>query len=143
MQANITIRLLSPDESAVLDQVADEVFDEAIDPRWCAEFFADPRHHLVVALDGHTVVGFASAVQYVHPDKAPELWINEVGVAPSHHRLGIGKQLMQALLSHGRALGCRQGWVLTEDDNTAARALYLSAGGKEIERPVMVEFDLA
>ncbi|NJM06632.1 GNAT family N-acetyltransferase [Candidatus Gracilibacteria bacterium] len=86
----------------MLDDVAD-VFDEAIDPRWTAEFFADLRHHLVVALDGTTVVGIASAVHYVHPDKAPELWINEVGVASSHHRLGIGRQIMEVLLAHGRA----------------------------------------
>jgi ribosomal protein S18 acetylase RimI-like enzyme len=140
--ANIRIRLLGADEATVLAKVAEDVFDAAIDMRWCTEFFADARHHIAVALDGDTVVGFASAVHYVHPDKPPELWINEVGVAPSHQQRGIGKQLMQALLAHGRALGCRQAWVLTEDDNTAARALYAAAGGNEIERPVMVEFDL-
>jgi len=44
--------------------------------------FDDPRHHLVVAVE-HVVVGFCSAVDYIQPDKPPELWINEVGVAPT------------------------------------------------------------
>ena len=58
---------------------------------WTAEFLADSRHHLAVAVDEGRVVGMASAVHYVHPDKPPELWINEVGVAPTHRGLGIGR----------------------------------------------------
>ena len=85
----------------------------------------------------------ASAVHYVHPDKPPELWINEVGVAPTHRGLGIGRRLLEALFERGRALGCRQAWVGTEASNTAARRLYAAAGGVEAPEPfVMVEFRL-
>jgi ribosomal protein S18 acetylase RimI-like enzyme len=139
----IEIRLLGQHDAAVLERVADDVFDHAIDARWTREFFDDDRHHIVVALDGDLVVGFASAVHYVHPDKPPELWINEVGVAPSHHRRGIGKQIMAAILAHGRSLGCREAWVGTEESNLAARALYGAAGGLEEEdRVVTFTFDL-
>jgi ribosomal protein S18 acetylase RimI-like enzyme len=139
----IEIRLLGPSDAAVLERVADDVFDHAIDARWAGEFFADDRHHIVVALDGDLVVGFASAVHYVHPDKPPELWINEVGVAPSHQRRGIGQQIMAAILAHGRSLGCREAWVGTEESNLAARALYGAAGGLEAEdRVVTFTFDL-
>lgn len=139
----VHIRLLGPTDSAVLNNVADDVFDHAIDVRSAREFFADDRHHIVVALDGDLVVGFASAVHYVHPDKPPELWINEVGVAPSHQRRGIGKQIMAAMLAHGRSLGCREAWVGTEEDNIPARGLYGAAGGLEEEdRVVTFTFDL-
>ncbi len=141
---SVTIRLLGPDGAAVLDRVASDVFDFAVDARWTAEFFADPRHHLVVALDGDTVVGIASGVHYVHPDKPPELFVNEVGVAPTHQGQGIGRQLMQALLARGRELGCREAWVLTDETNVAARRLYAAAGGVEApKRLVMVSFRLA
>ena len=70
-----------------------------------------------------------SAVDYVHPDKAPQLWINELGVAPSHERRGIGSRLIEAMLAHGRRLGCTEAWVGTENDNAAARGLYEKAGG--------------
>ena len=43
------IRLLGPSDASVLDNVAPSVFDNAIDPRWTAEFLSDPRHHLAVA----------------------------------------------------------------------------------------------
>jgi hypothetical protein len=71
------IRLLGPGDACVLDDVAPDVFDNAIDPRWTAELLADPRHHLAVAIMNDRVVGMASAVRYVHPDKASQFWINE------------------------------------------------------------------
>lgn len=128
---NPAVRILSPHDASVLDSVAPGVFDNAIDPRWTAEFLADPRHHLAVALVGGQVVGMASAVHYVHPDKPPELWVNEVGVSPAHQGQGIGKQLLAALFARGRALGCGEAWVLTEEGNGAARRLYAAVGGKE------------
>ncbi|HEX5630218.1 MAG TPA: GNAT family N-acetyltransferase [Acidimicrobiia bacterium] len=139
----VEIRLLGREDGAILHHVAPDVFDFPIVPRWSSEFFDDPRHHLVVALDGELVVGFASGVHYVHPDKPPELWINEVGVAPTHHRQGIGRRLLAALLDHGASLGCVQAWVLTSPANTSARALYAGAGGREApEHSTMFEFSL-
>ena len=124
----VAVRLLDHDEATVLDNVADDVFDHAVHPRWCAEFFADPRHHLAVALDNGVVVGMASGVHYVHPDKAPELWINEVAVAPTHHNLGIGRRLVATLVAHGEALGCGEAWVLTSPDNEPAKRMYRAVG---------------
>ncbi len=95
-----------------------------------------PRHHLAVALDGDVVVGMASAVHYVHPDKPPELWINEVGVAPTHRSAGVGRQLLQALFVRGRECGCREAWVATECANLVARRLYASVGGHEDPEPI-------
>jgi ribosomal protein S18 acetylase RimI-like enzyme len=144
---SLTIRVLGPDDGPVLDRVAPDVFDQAIDARWTAEFLADPRHHLAVAIvesvaGGGEVVGMASAVHYVHPDKPPELWVNEVGVAAAYQRRGVGRRLMQALFERGRALGCREAWVLTDEGNAAARRLYAAAGGEETEGVVMVSFRL-
>jgi aminoglycoside 6'-N-acetyltransferase I len=133
--------MLGPSDAEVLESVAPDVFDHAIEPRWTAEFLADPRHHMAVALVDGQVVGMASAVHYVHPDKPPELWANEVGVAPSHQRRGIGKQLLAALFAHGRALGCGEAWLGTEETNEPARRLYAAVGGSE-EPMVYVTFDL-
>jgi GNAT superfamily N-acetyltransferase len=139
----VEIRVLGREDSSVLGNVAAGVFDHPVATAWCTEFFEDPRHHLVVALEEEVVVGFASAVHYVHPDKPPELWINEVGVAPSHQRQGIGRRLLAALLDLGGRLGCVQAWVLTSPGNTAARQLYAAAGGQEAaELSVMYEFPL-
>lgn len=136
------IRRLTAGDAQLLKHLAEGVFDEAVDFALAAEFLQDARHHLYAAIDEGVVVGFASAVHYVHPDKPAQLWINEVGVAPSHHGKGIGKALMAAVLERGRELGCSEAWVLTEDNNAAARALYRSAGGTETSGVVMVTFPL-
>ncbi len=128
----IEVRTLGRGDETVLANVAPEVFDDPIDARTAAEFLSDPRHHLAVAVDDGVVVGFSSAVLYVHPDKPrPELWINEVGVAPSYHRRGIARKLLDALLEVGRDGNCAEAWVLTDRSNEAAIRLYGSVGGKE------------
>ena len=137
------MRVLGADERAVLDRTAPDVFDRPVDARWSREFFADPRHHLAVALEGERVVAFASGVHYVHPDKPPELFVDEVGVAPTYQGQGIGRRVLEALLRHGGALGCVQAWVLTSEDNERARRLYASLGGLEAAEPaIMYEFPL-
>jgi GNAT superfamily N-acetyltransferase len=141
MNETLIIRLLGPGYVAVLDNVADDVFDEDINPRWTAEFLNDPRHHLVVALLGNQVIGMASAVHYVHPDKPPEMWVNEVSVALPHRQRGVGRQLVAALFTRGREFGCKEAWLGTEESNTAARRLYAPVGGVE-QSMVYVTFDL-
>jgi len=135
---------LHPGDEALLARVADDVFDREVDAGAAARFLADPRHHIAVAIDDGTVVGFASGVHYFHPDKpVPELFVNEVGVAPSHQGRGLGKAVVTALLERGRSLGCGQAWVLTDRENTAAMRLYATSGGAESpEGQVMFEFPL-
>jgi ribosomal protein S18 acetylase RimI-like enzyme len=123
----IDIRLLGADDVGVFAHVADGVFDSPIQTHFARAFLADARHHMFVAMDDGLVVGMVSAVDYVHPDKAPQLWINEIGVAPSHQRRGIGRRLLDAMLEHGRTLGCTEAWLGTEKDNVAARQLYASS----------------
>lgn len=140
---SLEIRELGPGDQAVLGRVADGVFDGALDSALAAEFLADPRHHLVVASDDGLVVGFARGVDYMHPDKPPELFISEVAVAATHQRMGLGRALVTSLIEIGRRMGCHEAWVLTEPGNRAARALYAAAGGEESpEASIMFSFRL-
>src|SRR2546430_1598095 len=112
------IRLLRAGDAHLLDHVAPGVFDDPIAPASLRRFLAAADHHLIVALDGDVVVGFVAAVHYEHPDKsAPELWINEIGVTPSHQGQGIAGALLDALFAHARRLGCAEAWVLTDRTN--------------------------
>ncbi|PAX60763.1 GNAT family N-acetyltransferase [Brunnivagina elsteri] len=140
----IEIKILNHGDLDILKNVDPDVFDDPINIARAIEFLGDPRHHLGVAIDGDLVVGFVSAVHYVHPDKpCPELWINEIGVAASHQRQGIGKQLMNAIFAVGRELDCESAWVLTDRENTAAISLYSVVGNPESPTDhVMFSFDL-
>ncbi len=140
----IEIKVLEKGDEAALQNVAEGVFDNPIDPELATEFLADSRHHLVVAIEGNIVVGMVSGVHYIHPDKPPELWINETGLASTHRRKGIGKRLLDALLLLAHELGCKEAWVLTDRSNNAAMKLYSSAGGvREKEETVMFTYKLS
>lgn len=127
----IEIKVLQRGDESVLMNVAAEVFDNPVDAELTREFLEDARHHIAVVLDDGLVVGFASGVHYIHPDKPAELWINEVALAPTYRRRGLGKAVLRALLNVGRAQNCRVAWVLTDRNNVAAMALYSSIGGTE------------
>lgn len=141
--ASYEITLIGPGDEAVLSNVESGVFDQAVQLPLAAEFLADPRHHLVVARYDGRVVGFASAVHYVHPDKPAELWVNEVGVAQSHQGKGLAKQILRSLFDAGLEAGCTAAWVLTERSNAAAMGLYRTIGGVAAgDETVMFEFQL-
>jgi aminoglycoside 6'-N-acetyltransferase I len=135
----VVVRILSAPEYAVLENVAADVFDDEVDASLVQEFLVDPRHHLAVALtEEGQVVGMASGVHYVHPDKAPQLFINEVGVSGSYEGQGIGKRLLRALLHRASDLGCTEAWTATEPDNDRAQALYSRAGGVKDPTPFVM-----
>ena len=127
---SIEIRLLGPNDAAVLDRCAEDVFDKPVSPRLSAEFLHDARHHLVVAIDDGLVVGMATGVHYINPDKPPQLFISEVGVSSSHRGRAIGRAMLESLVQRATELGCTEAWVLTDRDNVPARRLYESAGAK-------------
>ncbi len=136
------IQILRKGEEAVLANLAPGVFDKPIDGGLLAEFLEDPRHHLALAIEDGFVVGMASAVDYVNPDKPRELWINEVGVTESHRQRAIASRLLQALFVEGRARGCWQAWVLTNRSNAAAMRLYAAGGRLDADDTAMFAIDL-
>lgn len=131
--------MLAPTEHPVLENVAPDVFDGAPIPALSREFLGDPRHHIAVAIaeDGQ-VVGMASGVHYVHPDKAPQMFINEVGVSAAHEGRGLGKRLLAVLLQRAAELGCTEAWTATEPGNARAQALYARAGGIKDPTPFVM-----
>jgi ribosomal protein S18 acetylase RimI-like enzyme len=124
----LTFALVEASESGIFEHVAPGTFDRALDTRLLADFLNDTRHHIAVAMDGEMLVGFVSAVDYVHPDKPRQMWVNEVGVAESYRGAGVGRGLMELMVQRARDLGASELWVLTDEDNAAAQALYRSAG---------------
>ena len=118
------IHLVSSENSEILDRIGADVFDDPIDTPQLYAFLDDMRHIMFVAVHEETVVGMASAVEYFHPDKNPQLWINEIGVASTHRRLGIGRSLVKALLAEAKARGCVSAWLGTDIDNESAQACF-------------------
>ena len=137
----VELKRLSPGDLHVLDNVADDVFDESIRPDRLRRYLAEPGHLMIVAVDDGVVVAQCAAVVHYHPDKVTELYIDEMGTATSHLRRGIARRLMAAMFDWGRELGCKESWLGTETDNVAANALYRGMNGRYDEM-AYYEFEL-
>ena len=118
------LRLLQPGDENVVRAL--RTYDGEGDPEG---LLADPRTLMLVAFDEERPVGFVLAHELPrrHGDRS-KLFVYEVDVAESHSRRGIGKALLVRLAELARERGIRVGFVLTDEDNVPANALYRSAG---------------
>jgi ribosomal protein S18 acetylase RimI-like enzyme len=119
-----TLKRMQPGDEAAFQRVADDVFDEPIHAERLAAYLREPGHIMVLAFEGDLVVGQCAGVIHRHPDKTTELYVDEVGTASTHRRLGIAKLMMDELFAWGRELGCVEAWLGTDTDNEPAKALY-------------------
>ncbi len=143
MKTTINIRLATGEDIEVLEHIGDRLFDDCIKTDRALEFLNDTRHHLALAFVEEEVVGMVSGVHYVHPDKEPQLFINELSVVEAYRNMGIGKGLVRYLCQHGKSLGCSEAWVLTEKSNLAAQKTYEGADGVDTNASlVLYEFPL-
>jgi ribosomal protein S18 acetylase RimI-like enzyme len=121
----------------------DVAFDYDVLSDETRRFLLDERHHLLLGYVDDRPAGFVSAVEIFHPDKRPELFLNEIGVVEDARRRGVARALIEELKQLGRERGCGTIWVLTDEDNEPARNLYRSTGGRRDGTPaVMFEYDV-
>lgn len=132
-------------EARTVEQLLDasDLFDNPITSESAADSLARSDHHLLLALNSENqAIGFVSGVEMRHPDKPPEMFINELGVATDWRRKGIARELVCALANIARTNGAYSLWTATEPDNVAALATYRSVGALTDETAVMVAVDL-
>lgn len=132
----VEIRRLGPgDEQAVLDAPA--LFDDPPEAEATRRFLAERAHHLLFAFDpAGRAVGFVSGVETTHPDKGTEMFLYELSVDESARRRGVGRALVEALAAFAEDRGCYGMWVLTDEDNVAARRTYERARAQPLRPPV-------
>ena len=140
--SSVKIVRLSAGNATILNDVAEDVFDNAVVPVRAEAFLETDNHFMVVALSRDMVVGMGSAVVLQHPDKNPQLFVNEVGVDPAWQRQGIARQIMAELFAIGKEQDCDEAWLGTELDNGPARALYRSLEPNEEEEFVLYTYEL-
>ena len=58
------------------------------------------------------------------------MFLYALDVAERHRGRGYGSALVRAFVREANDRGCTEVWVLTEHDNEAAIATYLSGGGR-------------
>jgi ribosomal protein S18 acetylase RimI-like enzyme len=132
----VHIRVLRPGDDGLV-AAASYLFDGPARADATAHFLAADGHHLLVAYEDEHAVGFVSGVEVTHPDKGTEMFVYELAVDEPFRRRGIGRALVERLAALARAAGCYGMWVLTDEDNEAARATYEGTGGVPETRQVV------
>jgi ribosomal protein S18 acetylase RimI-like enzyme len=136
---DVEIRELGDGDEALLERLDfDEPAQAPLAPEAAARLLADGRTHLWVAFEGEEPVGMLLAYELLRWHGDPSLvHVYELGVAPSHHRRGIGRALWDALAARFPGV---EVYVLTEESNAGARAFYEAVGLAEPGERV-VEYD--
>jgi ribosomal protein S18 acetylase RimI-like enzyme len=132
----VDIRVLRPGDDGLV-AAASHLFDGQARPDATARFLAEDGHHLLVAYEEERAVGFVSGVEVTHPDKGTEMFLYELAVDEPARRRGIGRALVDRLAAVARQAGCYGMWVITDEDNEAARATYEGSGGMAATRQVV------
>jgi ribosomal protein S18 acetylase RimI-like enzyme len=150
----IRFRLLGPGDEEVLRTLSVEAgrFEgdgvrryEALAAGDAARFLGDEANELDVAFDGDRPGGMLLAYELARRHgPARMLLVYELGVDVDYRRRGIGRELMQRLAARARERGISQGFLITDERNTAALALYRSVGAvREEDDEVVLDLDFS
>jgi ribosomal protein S18 acetylase RimI-like enzyme len=121
------------------------MFDEGVS--WDAEqgrrFLTHPDTLLLVARWDGEACGFLSAYRLQRFDRrGAEVLLYEIGVEEPFQRRGVGRALVEEAKRWAADVGADELWVMTEDDNAPARALYTATGGRAETGFTMFDYDL-
>jgi GNAT superfamily N-acetyltransferase len=127
MQVPAEILTMGPDDAPRI-MAASHLFDGPAQTGATDHFLQRDGHHLLIAYVAGEPVGFVSGMEIEHPDKGCEMLLYELSVEEPFRRNGIGRALVQELGALARGIGCYGMWVVTDEENVAARATYERSG---------------
>lgn len=129
------------DLAAQLDPMLDE--GVAWDDGQGRRFLADPDALLLLARWEGVPCGFLTAYRLPRFDRrGAEVQLYEIGVEEPFQRRGVGRALVEEAKRWAAEVGAAELWVLTEEENGPARALYASAGGREERGFAMFDYEI-
>lgn len=99
------------------------------------------RHETVLACrDGNRMVGIVCVSVYGYDGKhGPIVWVREVAVLPEYQGGGYGRVLVESALQYGIDHGAVRAFLLADDCNMSAIALYRKIGFEPSEDDVQID----
>ena len=84
---------------------------------------------VLVHKEGLKTAGIACVATYAHESHdGAVVWIRELAVAPEYQGRGIGKKLLLQSLKYGMDNGAKRAFLMADDLNDTAKALYTKVG---------------
>ena len=115
-----------------------QFYNQPSDPQAAGVFLRDKFNHgesvVFLAWQGPTPVGFTQLFpSFSSVSRARVFLLNDLFVAPSHRRQGVGALLLDAAVQYGRSLGAVRLSLTTNVENLTAQATYEAQGWKRDE----------
>ena len=125
------IQAIGAEASALLAEIHAEAFpaNQAWGASALALMLALPGHFGLVATHQDQPLGFALARA-----AGPEAEIVTIAVRPAAQLQGVGRLLLDGIMQEATKRGAIDLFLEVAEPNTAARALYASAGAQEVGR---------
>jgi len=99
------------------------------------EFLSDPAHYLLLAVENSRPIGSLNGYALKKPHRSePEFFLYEIDVRPECRNRGIGKRLVNRFVVEARSAGASDVWVLTNQSNGPAMAMYERCGLRRLNR---------
>jgi ribosomal protein S18 acetylase RimI-like enzyme len=143
-RGSLTVQRVTSVDPVLIAEL-DTLFDEGMtwDPEQGERFLIHPDTLLLVARWDGEACGFLSAYRLPRFDRRrAEVLLYEIGVQEPFQRRGAGRALVEEAKRWAAEADADELWVLTEDDNVPARALYTATGGREEFDVTMFEYAL-
>lgn len=129
-ESTTRVRLLRPDDMEAARKVVRTFHRLEIPTVRAREMVSDRSNALFVAESQGDLIGFVWAHWLDRlRTGGRQLFVYEIEVLPGHRRRGIGRRLMEAVLSTAAGEGADT-FLLTNRSNVAAMALYETVGGR-------------
>ncbi|MEL7197590.1 MAG: GNAT family N-acetyltransferase [Pseudomonadota bacterium] len=136
----LSIRKLGPEDAGLVHSAAD-LFDDPPLKEQTTAFLKSERDHIWIAYLGAEPVGFLTATTLLHPDKAPHIFVNELGFDEGYRRRGIATKLMAEAVSFARLCGLTPLWLAAEGNDELANSFYRSLSDPTERGAVVYEWE--
>ena len=101
----------------------------SLDDSALREFLGDRRKYLILATRKGKVLGSLYGYALSHPHRPePQFLLYGIDVRPEHRNQGIGTALVCQFVSEAKREKAFEVWVLTDEANRSAMAMYARAG---------------
>ena len=123
---SIIIRKALPEDAAAVFEIESEISRHPWNEDQIREEIEFVQAYTCVCEEDSRIVGFAiiqNAAEFAH--------INEFGVLASHRRRGIGRMLMEDIITDSLERGCEFISLEVRESNDPAQALYRSFGFRQ------------
>jgi len=126
----VEFKRLTNEDVDIYQSVVKNFRDQDVTKEKAESFLSNPTNIVYVAHDQRVAVGYVLCYRMNRMDNGHDIMtIFHLFVLDTYRRQGIARHLMDLALTYAKTEQLHYVFLITQNDNQAANALYLSCGG--------------